>query len=34
VKAVQKLRLGDSPDGIEGLIPGYTKEYHLEDFRK
>jgi len=34
VKAVQELRLGDSGHGIEGKIPGYTKDYHLEEFRK
>ncbi|MGB2823443.1 MAG: hypothetical protein WBF17_20855 [Phycisphaerae bacterium] len=34
VKATQKLRLGDSPHGIESKIPGYTKDYHLEEFRK
>ena len=34
VKAVQKLRLGDSPHGIESKIPGYIKDYHLEEFRK
>jgi hypothetical protein len=34
VKTVQELRLGDSGHGIEGKIPGYTKDYHLEEFRK
>ena len=27
VKAVRDLRLGNSPDGLESKIPGYTKEY-------
>ena len=34
VKAVHELRLGNTGHGIEGKIPGYTKEFHLEDFRK
>ena len=34
VKAVHELRLGNTGNGIEGKIPGYTKEFHLEDFRK
>lgn len=33
VKTVQELRLGESGHGIEGKIPGYTKEFKLEDFR-
>jgi hypothetical protein len=34
VRVAEELRLGDSPDGIESKIPGYTKDYHLEEFRK
>jgi sialate O-acetylesterase len=34
VRKVQRQRLGDSPHGIDGLIPGYTREFGLEDFRK
>ena len=28
------LRRYHSPHGIENKIPGYTKDYHLEEFRK
>jgi hypothetical protein len=34
VKKVRQLRPDDSGHGIEGKIPGYTKEYGLEEFRK
>ena len=34
VKKVQEQRLGDSERGIEGRIPGYKKEFGLEEFRK
>lgn len=34
VNSVQKMRLGKTPHGIEGKIPGYTRDYRLQEFRK
>jgi len=34
VKKARELRPDDSGHRIEGKIPGYTKEYGLEEFRK